>query len=36
VAAEFEEKAWFKMGTDIGTGLSQFIVLEEEYEALMK
>jgi len=24
------------MGLDIGTGLSQFVVLEEEYDTLMK
>ncbi len=34
--AEFEEKAWAKMGADIGSGLGQFVVMEEEYEAMMR
>ena len=36
ITAEFEQKAWAKMGSDIGTGLSQFIVMEQEYEAAMR
>ncbi len=33
---EFQEKAYAKMGNDIGCGLAQFIVIEEEYESMMK
>ena len=33
---EFEEDGWKDMGVCICTGLSQFVVMEDEYEKMIK